>query len=146
MSLGFGLTMPLQRSSFKRASRSHAKTGSFFSFCGCLFSRAFSAGRQHEIFQFSCVCGSLEGGLFGAFLVFVPFSCENGDPSFLHTITAFWLDFQGLGPPRITKTRKKGLLKKHPFLGFIKMDSEAVFIDFFVFSGSVLEVLDDPES
>ena len=27
MSLGFGLTMYLQRSSFKRASRSHAKTG-----------------------------------------------------------------------------------------------------------------------
>ena len=29
MSLGFGLTMYLQRSSFKRASRSHAKTGLF---------------------------------------------------------------------------------------------------------------------
>ena len=74
------------------------------------------------------------------------FSCGNGELPFLHTFTAFWLDFQGLGPPRIPKTRKKGLLKKHPFLGFIKMGSEAVFLDFCVFLGSVLEVLDDPKS
>ena len=87
----------------KRASRSLAKSGSFLPFFGRLFSRAFSEGRQHEIFQFSYVFGSLEGGLFGAFLVFLPFPCENGDPPFLHTFTAFWLDFQGLGRPRITK-------------------------------------------
>ena len=52
----------------KRASRSLAKSGLFTPFCGRLFSRAFSAGRQHEIFQFSCVFRSLEGALFGAFL------------------------------------------------------------------------------
>ena len=96
-------TIALQPFSFKRASRSFANTGSFLLFFGRLFSRAFSAGRQHEIFQFSCVFGSLEGGLFGVFWDFLPFSCENGDPPFLHTLTAFWLDFYGLGPPRITK-------------------------------------------
>ncbi len=57
-------TIALQPFSFKRASRSFANTGSFFPFCGCLFSRAFSAGRQHEIFQFSCVFGSLGGRSF----------------------------------------------------------------------------------
>ena len=83
---------------------------------------------------------------FDAFLELLPFSCGNGDPPFLHTLTAFWLDFQGLGPPRIPKTRKKGLLEKHLFLGFIKMGSEGVFLDFVVFLGSVFEFLDDPES
>ena len=110
-------------------------------FFACVFK-----GRQHEIFQFSCVFGSLGGGLFGAFFVFVLFSCENGHPPFLHTFTVFWLDFQGLGPPRIPKTRKKVLLKKHPFLGFTKMGSESVFFDLCVFLGFVLEVLDDPKS
>ena len=97
-------------------------------------------------FSFPSVLGSLEGLFFRAFLELLQFSCGNGELPFLHTLTAFWLDFQGLGPPRIPKTRKKGLLKKHPFLGFIKMGSEAVFLDFFVFLGSVLEVLGDPKS
>ena len=83
---------------------------------------------------------------FDAFLELVQFSCGNGDLPFLHTLIVFWLDFQGLGPPRIPKIRKTGLLEKHPFLGFIKMGSEGVFLDFVVFLGSVFEVLDDPES
>ena len=83
---------------------------------------------------------------FDAFLELLQFSCENGELPFLHTLIVFWLDFQGLGPPRIPKTCKKGLLKKHPFLGFIKMGSEAVFLDFLRFLGSVLEVLGDPKS
>ena len=99
-----------------------------------------------RFFSFPSVLGSLEGVFFSVFLELLPFSCGNGDLPFLHTLTVFWLDFQGLGPPRIPKTRKKGLLKKHPFLGFIKMGSEAVFLDLFVFLGSVLEVLDDPKS
>ena len=90
--------------------------------------------------------GSLEGLFFRVFLELAQFSYGNGDPPFLHTLTAFWLDFQGLGPPRIPKIRTKGLLEKHPFLGFTKMGSEAVFLDFLMFSGSVLEVLGDPKS
>ena len=99
-----------------------------------------------RFFSFPSVLGSLGGVCFDAFLELLQFSRENGELPFLHTFTMFWLDFQGLGPPRIPKTRKKGLLKKHPFLGFIKMGSEAVFLDLFVFLGSVLEVLDDPKS
>ena len=99
-----------------------------------------------RFFSFPSVLGSLEGLFFRAFLELVQFSYGNGDPPFLHTLTAFWLDFQGLGPPRIPKIRKKGLLKKHPFLGFTKMGSEAVFLDFLTFLGSTLEVLDDPKS
>ena len=106
----------------------------------------FSESRQNDIFQFSFVFGSLEGSLFSAFFVLVPFSCENGDPSFLHTLTAFWLDFQGLGPPRMLKMSKKGLLEKHRFLGFRKTGPKAVFRAFEVFLGSVLELLDDPKS
>ena len=97
-------------------------------------------------FSFPSVLGSPEGVCFSVFLELLPFSCGNGDLPFLHTLTAFWLDFQGLGPPRIPQTRKKMLLEKQPFLGFTKKGSEAVFLDLFVFLGSVLEVLDDPES
>ena len=112
----------------------------------CLFLSAFSEGRQNEIFQFSFVFGSLEGSFFSAFLALLPFSCENGDPSFLHTLTAFWLDFQGLGPPRMLKTRKTWLLEKPRFLGFRKTGPKAVFRAFDVFLGSVLELLGDPKS
>ena len=62
---------------FKRASRSHAKTGSFLPFFRCLFSSAFSEGRQNDLFQFSFVFGSLEGPFFSAFFVLLPFSCEK---------------------------------------------------------------------
>ena len=61
-------------------------------------------------------------------------------------MTAFWLDFQGLGPPRMLKMSKTGLLEKHRFLGFRKLGSEAGFRVFEVFLGSVLELLGDPKS
>ena len=83
---------------------------------------------------------------FDAFFELLQFSCGDGELPFLHTLTVFWLDFQGLGPPRILKIRKKVLLEKHPFLGFKKMGSEAVFLDFYVFLGSLLEALGDPKS
>ena len=37
---------------FKRASRSHAKTGLFLAFFCDLFPKVFPEGRQNEIFQF----------------------------------------------------------------------------------------------
>ena len=61
----------------------------FYLFFLCPFSSAFSKCRLYEICQFSFVFGSLEGPLSGAFLALLPFSCENGDPSFLHTLTTF---------------------------------------------------------
>ena len=130
----------------KRAARSLAKSYLFLNFVRGLFSSAFSEGRQNEIFQFSFVSGSLEGLLFSDFFALLQFSSENSDPSFLHTLTAFWLDFQGLGPPRMLKMSKKGLLEKHRFLGFRKTGPKAVFLVFDVFLGSVLELPGDPKS
>ena len=49
---------------FKRASRSHAKTGLFLAIFGGLFSHAFPEGRQNEIFQFSFGFGVPGGGVF----------------------------------------------------------------------------------
>ena len=49
---------------FKRASRSHAKTGLFLSFFEGLFSNAFPEGRQNEIFQFSFGFEVPVGGVF----------------------------------------------------------------------------------
>ena len=51
----------------------------------------------------------------------------------LFSALLFWLDFQGLRLPRITKNPKKGLLEKHRFLGFKKVGSKAVFLDFLMF-------------
>ena len=67
-------------------------------------------------------------------------------PSNLNDSIAFWLDFQGLRLPRITKNPKKGLLEKHRFLGFKKVGSKVVFLDFLMFLGSILEFRGDPKS
>ena len=37
---------------------------------------------------------------------------ENVGPSFFHTFIAFWLDFQGPGPPGESKKREKKQLQK----------------------------------
>jgi len=44
------------------------------------------------------------------------------------------------------KKRKKRLLGNHGFLGFRKRGAKAVFIDFGVFLGSILELRGDPKS
>ena len=41
------------------------------------------------------------------FLDKIQIFCEKLGPSFLHTLTAFWLDFQGPGPPGERKKREK---------------------------------------
>ena len=41
---------------------------------------------------------------------------EKVGPSFLHTLTAFWLDFQGPGLPGESKKREKQLQKIDLFL------------------------------
>ena len=56
MSLGFGWTMSLQRSSFKRASRSDAKTGLFSSVFSVPFLGSVSEG---FFFGFLKVLGSV---------------------------------------------------------------------------------------
>ena len=45
--------------------------------------------------------------IFGTFLDKIEVFGEKVGPSFLHTLTAFWLDFQGPGPPGRLKKREK---------------------------------------
>ena len=45
--------------------------------------------------------------IFGTILDKIQVFGEKVGPSFLHTFTAFWLDFQGPGPPGESKKREK---------------------------------------
>ena len=65
--------------------------------------------------------------IFGTFLDKIDVFCEKVEPSFLHTLTAFWLDFQAVGLPKIAKKRKKGSLKIIGFLGCKKVPAKSIF-------------------
>ena len=65
--------------------------------------------------------------IFVLFFDILLFCSEKAEPSFLHTITAFWLDFQAVGLPKIAKKRKKGSLKIIGFLGCKKIPAKSVF-------------------
>ena len=54
--------------------------------------------------------------ILATFLDKIRFFCEKLGPSFLHTLTAFWLDFQGPGPPGESKKIEKQLRKIYLFL------------------------------
>ena len=47
------------------------------------------------------------GVFFGHFWLKKRFFYEKVAPSFLHTFPAFWLDFEGLGPPGGSKKQEK---------------------------------------
>ena len=73
----------------RRASRSLANSCLFLSFRQCLFPNAFSDGRHNAIFSVFIRFVSLEGSFFSAFFCTFQFSCEDGVPSFVHTLTSF---------------------------------------------------------
>ena len=100
-------TMLLQRFSFKRASRSHAKTGLFPMVFRCVFSGRFWKGLFLVFFWFREVLRVPREVTLDTFLDKIKFFCEKLGPLFLHTITAFWLDFQGPAPPGESKKREK---------------------------------------
>ena len=107
--------MPLQRSSFKRASRSHAKTGCFL----CVFSLCFLGSVSEgffEFFQFSGAFGGPKGGHFWATFVKQLVFSEKVAPSFFAHLYMVWLDFEGLGLPGGSKNEKKRHLGNHGFL------------------------------
>ena len=56
-------------------------------------------------------------------------------PSFLHTFTAFWLDFEGLGPPGGFKKQEKTTPGKSCFFGLKRNVPKSVFFDFWVSFG-----------
>ena len=65
---------------------------------------------------------------------------EKVAPSFLHTITAFWLDFEGLGPSGGFKKQEKTAPGKSCFFGLKRNVPKSVFYDFRVIFGAILEV------
>ena len=67
------------------------------------------------------------GIIFVPFFDILRFCREKVEPSFLHTFTAFWLDFQAVGLPKIAKKRKKGSLKIIGFLGCKKVPAKSIF-------------------
>ena len=68
--------------------------------------------------------------IFGTFLDKIEVFGEKVGPSFLHTLTAFWLDFQGPGPPGESKKREKTASENRPFFELKKRAPKTVFSDF----------------
>jgi len=90
----------------KRASRSLAKSG-FQWFFRCVFSGRFWKGLFLVFFWFREVLRVPREVILDTFPNKIKFFCEKLGPSFLHTFTAFWLDFQGPGPPGESKKKEK---------------------------------------
>ena len=72
----------------------------------CFF-RSFFEGFFLVFLWFREVLRVLREVILATFLDKIRFFGENLGPSFLHTLTAFWLDFQGPGPPGESKKREK---------------------------------------
>ena len=68
--------------------------------------------------------------IFGTFLDKIEVFGEKVGPSFLHTFTAFWLDFQGPGPPGESKKREKTASENQSFFELKKRAPKTVFSDF----------------
>jgi hypothetical protein len=100
-------TIALQPFSFKRASRSFANTGLFSMVFRCVFSGRFWKGLFLVFLWFREVLRVPREVILATFLDKIKIFCEKLGPSFLHTLTAFWLDFQGPGPPGESKKREK---------------------------------------
>ena len=56
----------------------------------------------------------------------------------MHTLIAFWLDFQGLGPPGEGKKREKTASKLSSFFRYGKETTQTVFCNFNVLFGVIL--------
>ena len=68
--------------------------------------------------------------MLATFLDKIQIFCEKLGPSFLHTLTAFWLDFQGPGPPGRLKKKENTASGNLPFFELKKKAPKTVFSDF----------------
>ena len=66
-------------------------------------------------------------------------------PSFLHTLTAFWLDFEGLGPSGGFKKQEKTAPGKSCFFGLKRKVPKSAFYDFRASLGVHFGVLGRPK-
>ena len=97
-------------------------------FSKCFF-RSFLAG---PFSGFVTVLWGFEGleVIFGLILDKLEVFGEKVGPSFLHTFTAFWLDFQGPGPPGESKKREQTASESWSFFELKKRAPKTVFSDF----------------
>ena len=79
--------------------------------------------------------------IFGTFIDKIQIFGEKVGPSILHTITAFWLDFQGPGPPGRLKKREKTASENLHFFELKKRAPETVFSDFLLLFGVIFNAL-----
>ena len=79
----------------------------FQCFFGVLFLGCFWKGFFMVFLRFWEVLRVPREVIFKTFLDEIQIFGEKVGPSFLHTLTAFWLDFQGPGPPGRLKKREK---------------------------------------
>ena len=68
------------------------------------------------------------GVIFGTFFDKIKVFAEKVGPSFLQTLTAFWLDFQGPGPPGETKKREKTASESRSFFELKKERPKRFFL------------------
>ena len=123
-------TQSLQRFSFKRASRSHAKTGffpAFLVFCFLLFLSVFPEALRWRFLLLSPAFRGRFGCHFSIFLWIVRVFLRKGEPSIFDDSTAFWLDFQGLGCPETMINQEKGYTIVGVFLVVEKTTPKSVF-------------------
>ena len=99
----------------------------FSCFFGIVFWFVFGKRLFPVVVEFLSVLGGPGIIIFVPFFDILQFWHEKVGPSFLHTITVFWLDFQALGPPKIVRKRKKGSLEIIGSLGCPKIRVKSVF-------------------
>ena len=73
----------------------------------CVFSGRFWKGLFLVFLWFREVLRVPRGVILATFLEKIEIFGEKLGPSFLHTFTTFWLDFQGPAPPGDSKKREK---------------------------------------
>ena len=73
----------------------------------CVFSGRFWKGLFLVFLWFREVLRVPREVILATFLEKIQIFCERLEPSFLHTLTTFWLDFHGPGPPGESKKREK---------------------------------------
>ena len=118
----------------------------FFRCFFCVFSSSVSGGSFFLVlFSFLGAFGCRRGVIFGHCWLKKRFFHEKVAPSFLHTFTAFWLDFEGLGPSGGFKKQEKTAPGKSCFFGLKRKVPKSVFYDFRVSFGVDFGALGRPK-
>ena len=98
-------------------------------FFGVDFWFVFGKGFFQFFLSFCRFWGVPGASCFATFLKILWFLHEKVEPSFLHTIITFLLDFQGLGPPKIAKKTKQRHSENRRLLGCKKYVRNQFFND-----------------